>query len=347
MLLASHFHQVVNWSYILKYLLSTMSTLKQQIKVERSKYTDDALPTYQKSSTRAAASNIENPESRQPSAASSERRELTLSGILEGTRGYHDPLMTQREDERRRSNYRPQSDPISRESSDHSGNEKRRAYSRNLLDDDHLSPGVDETSGSRSSRSSAESNQSRGSMNALPSPHFTMQSQPSLAASSSLQRVQYRMRNAVSSEMDERKRRSQAGKLGPRLATASNIVSHNAAMVSASRSETYGGPPGDDDDSNDLASTNESETNGSFRSAATVGSIPPHVSTSAKQNHSQFAKSIVSDLGVEGHQALAAMSVIDRVTNITDDQLRKLDPETREQVMSSARAYSHITLFFL
>jgi hypothetical protein len=307
-----------------------MSTLKQQIKVERSKYTEDPLPTYQKT---ARAENIDNAPPPHVTSASSgvsaERRELTLSGILEGTRGGNrdpNPLMSQYDAERNRSNHRPLSDPTGRGNSDHPGYEKRGDHSRNLLGDERM----DEIYGSRSSRSSAESNQSRPSMSAS---HHTFQSQQPPAASSSLQRVQYRMRNAVSSEIDERKRRSQAGKLGPRLATASNIVSHNAAMVSASRSEAYGGGPSiDDEDSNDLASTNESEANGSFRSAATVGSIPPHVSTNAKLNHSQFAKTVVSDLGVEGHQAVAAMSVIDRVTNITDDQLRRLDAETREQV---------------
>lgn len=275
-----------------------MSKLKQQIKAERAKYTDDPLPTYQHSSVSRPSNEKHYP---------TERRELTLSGILEGS---HTML-----DEKRRNQLSPEYPQSERTLSDHS----QRALSQNMR-----SAGDDRAS--MESRST-ESKQSRNS--SLPPPHQSYFQPPS--NHSSLQRVQYRMRTAVSSEMDERRRRNQAGKLGPRLAGAEQIVSHNNAMASASRNECE--PQIEDDDSNEISSTNESEANGSFRSAATVGSIPPQVSSKAKKDHSQLAKTIVSDLGVEGHQAIAAMSVIDRVTNITEDQLRKLDAETRAQVL--------------
>jgi hypothetical protein len=297
-----------------------MSKLKQQIKEERSKHTDDSLPTYQRNQSHS-------PNENSLASSTSHRRELTLSGILEENRVPSD------EEKRRLQRSSHPSDSSSGGRSDRSSGMERKKQS---VDVDRYSSGFDEVPGSRSTRSS-DSNPSHDSAHppSAALPHQSLFYPHSHHQSSSLQRVQYRMRNAVSSEMDERRRRSQAGKLGPRLATVSSVVSHNNAMLSASQSESYdpmGPPQNSDDESNEVASTNESETNGSFRSAATVGSIPPHVSTRATLNHSQFAKSIVSDLGVEGHQAIAAMSVIDRVSNITEEQLRKLDPETREQV---------------
>lgn len=278
-----------------------MSKLKQQIKAERARYLDDPLPTYQNSVRIGPQSSI--PQQIQPG---SERRELTLSGIIESSN------FTSNERRQPELSYDHGNDS---QSSDRKF--RTRSSDRASLDDVF----------DNSSRST-ESNQTHKS--SLPPQHQSY-FQPPSNPSSSLQRVQYRMRNAVSSEIDERRRRNQAGKLGPRLAGADQMVSHNNAMASASRKESYE-PQVDDDDSNEVASTNESEANGSFRSAATVGSIPPQVSSRAKLDHSQFAKSVVSDLGVEGHQAIAAMSVIDRVTNITEDQLRKLDSETRAQV---------------
>jgi hypothetical protein len=314
--------EVVNWSYILKYLLSTMSKLKQQIKDERSKHTDESLPTYQKNQSRAPNNN----------SLVSQRRELTLSGILEGNRvsNIEELGSLDRSTHPLSNSSRDESVLSDRGRSDRSGLDRKR-------DDDRLRSSGFHDASAPSTRSSDYDQSHDPSILPPPHHHQSLLLPHHHQQSFSLQRVQNRMRNAVSSEMDDRKRRSQAGKLGPRLAAASGVVSHNNAMLSASQSESYdpmGPPQNSDDESNEVASTNESEANGSFRSAATVGSIPPHVSSRATLNHSQFAKSIVSDLGVEGHQAIAAMSVIDRVSNITEDQLRKLDPETREQVIS-------------
>jgi hypothetical protein len=153
----------------------------------------------------------------------------------------------------------------------------------------------------------------------------------------------YPLKSTVNLEREERKRRNQAGKLGPRLAAASNAVKHNSIMVS--EAEDYIGPPPADEEE-EVLSTNDSEANGSFQSAATVGSIPVHISQKAKSNHSHFAKSVVSGLGVQGDQAIAAMSVIDRVSNITDEQLRKLDPDTRAQVRINSSSHSVFILDF-
>jgi hypothetical protein len=133
----------------------------------------------------------------------------------------------------------------------------------------------------------------------------------------------YRMRSAVSSQQrDERRRVNEAGKLGPRLAQSYQAVRHNT-LAAADIDQI--GPPPDDDDFSQV----ESETDGSFRSAATVGSIPPHASRS---QHSSFAQEVVTGLGVQGHQAIAAMSVIDRVSNMTEEQIRGMDPDTQAQV---------------
>jgi hypothetical protein len=49
--------------------------------------------------------------------------------------------------------------------------------------------------------------------------------------------------------------------------------------------------------------------------------------------HSTFAKTVVEDLGVNTHEAPAAMSVIDRVSVMTPAQLNLLDDATRRQVL--------------
>ena len=138
--------------------------------------------------------------------------------------------------------------------------------------------------------------------------------------------ARYRMRSAVSSQQNERRRQSEAGKLGPRLTQSRNAVQHNS-MATADIDQI--GPP-DEADYDDDYSHFGSEADGSFRSAATVGSIPPHVSSSVQ--HSEFAQGVVSGLGVQGHQAIAAMSVIDRVSSMTEEQIRRMDPETQAQV---------------
>ena len=49
--------------------------------------------------------------------------------------------------------------------------------------------------------------------------------------------------------------------------------------------------------------------------------------------HSSFARDVVQQLGVGRGQATAAMSVIDKVAELTEDQLAKLDPYTRAQIV--------------
>lgn len=48
--------------------------------------------------------------------------------------------------------------------------------------------------------------------------------------------------------------------------------------------------------------------------------------------HSRFAKTVVEELGVNKKEASAAMSVIDKVSKITEEQLSMLDPVTRQQI---------------
>lgn len=48
---------------------------------------------------------------------------------------------------------------------------------------------------------------------------------------------------------------------------------------------------------------------------------------------SSFAQEVVKSLGVHGEQAIAAMSVIDRVSSISPEQLAALDEETRQQIL--------------
>ena len=146
----------------------------------------------------------------------------------------------------------------------------------------------------------------------------------SSAMESSQQTSRYRMRSTVSTQRDDdRRRHNQAGKLGPRLTQSSRAVQHNT-MAAADIDQI--GPPPEEDDFSQVGS----EADGSFRSAATVGSIPPY--TSRRPQHSSFAQDIVSGLGVQGHQAIAAMSVIDRVSSLTEEQIQRMDADTQAQV---------------
>jgi hypothetical protein len=70
---------------------------------------------------------------------------------------------------------------------------------------------------------------------------------------------------------------------------------------------------------------------------ATPMSQAPRPRAPSSANHSQFAQEVVQDLGVDSTQASAAMSVIDKVTMITDEQLAQLDPATRKQIMQIRR----------
>lgn len=72
-----------------------------------------------------------------------------------------------------------------------------------------------------------------------------------------------------------------------------------------------------------------SSANLSFQSAATVTSIPLKV----KKPPSLFAQGVVQELGVEGESAVAAMKIIDEVTKITPEQLKNLDSATRSQIL--------------
>jgi hypothetical protein len=56
-------------------------------------------------------------------------------------------------------------------------------------------------------------------------------------------------------------------------------------------------------------------------------------SYSSRGPPSEFAQHVVQDLGVDNSQAAAAMSVIDKVAQITDAQLAQLDPATRSQIL--------------
>jgi hypothetical protein len=62
------------------------------------------------------------------------------------------------------------------------------------------------------------------------------------------------------------------------------------------------------------------------------GSSPP-VGKKKSTVPSSFAQEVVKSLGVQGEQAIAAMSVIDRVSSITPEQLAALDEETRQQIL--------------
>lgn len=52
---------------------------------------------------------------------------------------------------------------------------------------------------------------------------------------------------------------------------------------------------------------------------------------------SAFAKEVVENLGVEGQQAAVAMGIIDKVSRITDEQLQQLDEDTRNQILQIRR----------
>ena len=174
----------------------------------------------------------------------------------------------------------------------------------------------------------------------------------------------------------ERKRLSQAGKLGPRLQSSTSAVSHNA--MTYSEIDQIGPPPSRLDNEalqtpnydssikrqhrqqdfykyDDDTSINDSDAAGSFRSAATVNSIPPYSEYPRKSGYeskgrmqnsrdksrppptlpssTNFAQNVVQGLGVIGEEAQAAVTVIERVSQMSNTDLARLDAETRQQVM--------------
>lgn len=52
---------------------------------------------------------------------------------------------------------------------------------------------------------------------------------------------------------------------------------------------------------------------------------------------SVFAQEVAKGLGVEGSQAMTAMTVIDQISQITPEQLAQLDVQTREEILSIRR----------
>lgn len=70
-------------------------------------------------------------------------------------------------------------------------------------------------------------------------------------------------------------------------------------------------------------------------SSSNVSANPiPSNTTASSGTPSQFAQEIVRNLGVQGTQALSVMSVIDRVKDITPEQLALLDEETRNEIIT-------------
>jgi hypothetical protein len=66
--------------------------------------------------------------------------------------------------------------------------------------------------------------------------------------------------------------------------------------------------------------------------------LPSRDKETESSNSKSFAKQVVDDLGVDDEsQALAAMSVVERVANITEAQLQALDPTTRAEILHIRR----------
>lgn len=62
-----------------------------------------------------------------------------------------------------------------------------------------------------------------------------------------------------------------------------------------------------------------------------------HGQSTATQQPSDFARHVARGLGLVGQQAVGVMSVVDRVSRITPDQLSRMDAETREQILEVRR----------
>lgn len=80
-----------------------------------------------------------------------------------------------------------------------------------------------------------------------------------------------------------------------------------------------------------------STTNGNGHTGAGAQHSNHQSSQQPGQAASQFAQGVVQDLGVDSSQAEAAMSVIDKVSQITNAQLAQLDPDTRQQILQIRR----------
>lgn len=178
--------------------------------------------------------------------------------------------------------------------------------------------------------------------------------------------IQDRIKQAANVEMEQKKRRSQAGKLGPRLFNSSQAVQHNNLVMA----EIDQIDDEFDAQSYETASTGRNKTPTLIPSAISDRehddrnfmykpkvTVPPSVSASypapitsvkyqpaftpttsaaasaASAAHSKFARTVVKSLDVDDEEADAAMEVVDKISSITQEQLRKMDPATREQVL--------------
>jgi len=324
--------EVVNWSYILKYLLATTSKLRAQLLEEQQRY----ATALQNSPQKRMASHT-------TKGLKADMLKVTNTSDDEDDEEYAVPPRA------------PVQNGIGTSSSLKGKDRNNKRNARN-----------DEASIDKALRKAeAEAEEKRS-----PEQNFHLRN---IAAANS----DITSGNGI---REERKRLSQAGKLGPRLQNSKSAVSHNAAVTS--EVDQIGPPPssyGEDmyshqtpqsqyrqdlyyDDDN--VSMNDSEAAGSFRSAATVNSIPPYSTYQRKSSRpssahrerggpplppppppespyqsdsipssENFAKNVVQGLGVVGQEADAAMTVIDRVSKMTNYDIARLDAETRQQVM--------------
>jgi hypothetical protein len=263
--------EVVNWSYILKYLLSTSSKLRNQLKVEKQRSTiiSPIIKTQ----------NFDNND------------EAVLENVL-------------------------------------SDNLKNMHKGINFIKDQELN-----------------SKNEPNSMRSYKTP-FSSSNNPSY------QKRIYEINqpNNYQSEFNQNNSSPQSNqmKLGSRLAMTKQAILHNQAshedadldidQFGEKENEEIDEDDNEDDnvsrslDERSIASVSEiapSLSNLSFQSAATFNSIPLKV----KKPPSMFAQEVVQGLGVEGTQAVQAMSVIDKVAKISTEQLRVMDVDTRTQIL--------------
>lgn len=310
--------QVVNWSYILKYLLATTSKLRSQLAEEQQRYSSSL---HNNSPEKGISPRVGNGGSDEGNLDGDKDRNRLRVSSDDGEEDDEQFLVPPRAPVQ--ANVDARNGTFS---SHNTGSQRKAERSDSNGDSDDPSLSI-----KRQERSPEQDYHLRNIA----------------AANSDSRSSNHGMR-------EERKRLSQAGKLGPRLQNSRPAVTHNAATYS--EIDQIGPPPStpykDNDDDSDAA--------GSFRSAATVNSIPPypHGRSSAEPSKYQkdggrrphrrehdilpsqpapsstnFAQDVVQGLGVVGPEAEAAMTVIERVSRMTSTDIAKLDAETRQQVM--------------
>jgi len=95
-----------------------------------------------------------------------------------------------------------------------------------------------------------------------------------------------------------------------------------------------GSPSGRYNNYEEASDAYRSET---FKSEITYSSYRDYPSSKLKSTPSRFAQNLAQDLGVDGQDATATISIIDQLSLLTDAEINAMDPELKVQILELRR----------